>query len=597
VKDRTTVHCPDCGSAVDVEPGASSVACTRCRTAFSPWSTPTAAARHEPRPSGPSAVPAGEDPLVGTTLGGRLLLRVIGRGGMGAVYEASDARRGRVAVKVLPADLAGDAQFVERFNREAAVLSGLSHPHLVEVYDRGQDGDRCYFVMEFVRGESLRRRLERGPVPWAEAIRVARDVLTGLGYAHGRGVIHRDLKPENVLLDDHDRARIVDFGLSRIVRGEAAGDLSRLTRTNVILGTYEYMAPEQRTGAPVEERADLYALGVILYEALTGALPLGRFDAPSALRPGIPSGLDAVVLRALATAPKDRFPSAAAFREALDAAERGAGRLPASPPARVPAPGNAATAPLVPDLPPHRLEPARKVIRHVEILAACDRVIGVVSILFFVGILSTRQFDSVPAWRWMLPTGGGILTLIVGLLLLRQASRIERFEPSGRTWQIVLSIPMLALLPPIGTALGIYGLITMSGEAARDAFALGRARLLGAVAAEQVARQVPRHDERRPSRRFGDGGGPRTFLIGVLLFTVAPFSGVLVLPLLFVGAVLAFVGLFHWIGLRRLAVLVLILAFLAVLSSVALRGIRMRTEFEATEVPVPHYIPPSIDGR
>ena len=244
VKERTTVHCPDCGTAVDTDPDVSSVACSRCGSAFSPWSTPTHAARPSPAPPPmPGAAPVPDDPLVGHALGGRQLLRVIGRGGMGTVYEASDARRGRVAVKVLPADLAGDAQFVERFNREAAVLSGLSHPHLVEVYDRGQDGDRCYFVMEFVRGESLRRRLERGPLPWAEAIRVARDVLTGLGYAHGRGVIHRDLKPENVLLDDHDRARIVDFGLSRIVRGEAAGDLSRLTRTNVILGTYEYMAP------------------------------------------------------------------------------------------------------------------------------------------------------------------------------------------------------------------------------------------------------------------------------------------------------------------------------------------------------------------
>jgi hypothetical protein len=256
---------------------------------------------------------------------------------------------------------------------------------------------------------------------------------------------------------------------------------------------------------------------------------------------------------------------------------------------------------VAPDLSPLRLEAARTAVRHVEILAACDRVIGVVSILFFVGILSARGFDAVPAWRWMLPTGGGILTLLVGLLLLRQASRIERLEPSGRTWQMVLSVPMLALMPPIGTALGVYGLVTMSGEAARDAFALGRARLVGAASAAQAARRVAWHDGRLPVRRFGDGGGPRTFLIGVLLFTLAPFSGVLVLPLLFLGAVLSFVGLFHWIGLRRLAVVVLVLAALASLTyfARAVHKTELRRPGPTVHAPTfpPPRLPPSTDGR
>ncbi len=242
----TTVHCPTCGAGVQALADATAAVCTRCKTAFSPWGLPTAAPKS---PAASAVAPApGADPLVGTTLGGRRLVRVIGKGGMATVYEADDAARGRVAVKVLPTDLARDEAFVARFRREAAVLAGLSHPHLVEVFERGQDGDRCYFVMEYVRGESLRKALERGPLPWRDALRIARDMLSGLGFAHGRGVVHRDLKPENVILEADGRARLLDFGLSRIVKGEAAEDLSRLTRTNVILGTYEYMAPEQRLG-------------------------------------------------------------------------------------------------------------------------------------------------------------------------------------------------------------------------------------------------------------------------------------------------------------------------------------------------------------
>ena len=177
-------------------------------------------------------------------------------------------------------------------------------------------------------------------------------MLSGLGYAHGRGVVHRDLKPENVLLDDDGRARLVDFGLSRIVRGEAAEDLSRLTRTNVILGTYEYMAPEQRLGAPdVDDRADLYALGVILYEMLTGALPLGRFEPGERAAPRRPRrARRRRPPRRSRTAPKDRFPSAVAFREAIERAERSRRRPP--PAAGVPPPPSRSRSPPSPAVAP-----------------------------------------------------------------------------------------------------------------------------------------------------------------------------------------------------------------------------------------------------
>ncbi|MCC7139870.1 MAG: serine/threonine protein kinase [Planctomycetes bacterium] len=463
---ETSVHCPSCGAAVPATPGAAAAACLECGTAFAPWGLPTAARPISVAPDAPAPHGGPDDDLVGTVVGGRRLLRVVGRGGMGTVYEAEDARRGRVAVKVLPAALAADPHFVARFRRESSVLSGLSHPHLVEVFERGEDGRRCWFVMELVRGESLRRVMERGPVPWRDAVRRAREILAGLGYAHGRGVVHRDLKPENVLLDAEDRARLVDFGLSRIVRGEAAEDLSRLTRTNVVLGTYEYMAPEQRLGKTVDARADLYALGVMLYEMLSGSLPLGRFEAASVLRPGVPATLDAVVHRALAPRPEDRFPSAVAFREALDAAERAAGAERAEPVAAPPAaaaPGNApSSSPVADDEEPEAMRRARQ---HVERIAAADRVLGVLGILVALGVVSLGSF--VGLW---FPFGfAGVVSFVAGIWLLGLGGRVSRLERGARESQLFASV-LLLLAPPLGTLLGIYGLVVMSSDAMRALF-------------------------------------------------------------------------------------------------------------------------------
>ncbi|HQY65518.1 MAG TPA: serine/threonine-protein kinase, partial [Polyangiaceae bacterium] len=510
VTHGTTVHCPDCGAAVPTTADATAVACPACRTAFSPWGLPTAArapissgvAALTPTPGGPTT--AGPDDLTGTQLDGRRLVRVIGRGGMGTVYEAEDRARGRVAVKVLPLALSGDRSFVERFRREAKVLASLSHPHLVEVLDRGEDHGRCFFVMEYVRGEGLRRLMERGPMPWRDALRVAREILTGLGYAHGRGVVHRDLKPENVLLDDAGRARLVDFGLSRIVRGEAAEAVSRLTRTDVILGTYEYMAPEQRLGAPnVDDRADLYAVGVILYEMLTGQLPLGRFPPASELRPGTPEALDEVIHRALATAPTDRFPSAVAFREAIERAELRA----SSPSVPKPAAGGAAAAaaalPLAAPPPPAltseevRIAQARGVLKHVDVLAAADRVIGVLMLLFFFGGVTLARGDFAGGFPWFLPWflpiagTSSVVYLIAGFLFLKQGRRLSRLEPGSREGQVTASLFQLILFPPFGTALGIYGLVTMTRHPAHEAFTLGRARLLGPVPPSPWTRPAP----------------------------------------------------------------------------------------------------------
>ncbi len=568
VMNATTVHCPACGTGVLALPDATAAVCARCKTAFSPWGLPTM-----PPPGSASAVtpPATGDSLVGTTLGVRRLLRVIGKGGMGTVYEAEDPARGRVAVKVLPPHLARDDGFVTRFRREAAVLAGLSHPNLVEVFERGQDGDRCYFVMEYVRGESLRKALERGPLPWRDALCITRDVLSGLGFAHGRGVVHRDLKPENVILEADGRARLLDFGLSRIVRGEAAEDLSRLTHTNVVLGTYEYMAPEQRLGSQlVDERSDLYALGVILYEMLTGSLPLGRFEPASVLRPGVPGSLDAVINRALAGTTQGRHPSAAAFREAIDAAEAN----PAAGPSGV---GLPAAVPVGTVPSSTRLTAAHKVLRHVEVLAACDRVFGMLLILFGFGALGmTGTFfgnRSLAIWPW---TGSAsVLFVIGGLLLLKQGHRMSAMRPGAREGQVTASIFLMVALPPIGTALGIYGLAVMTTGAARDAFRLGvpdlRAALLqSGIADVESASAKPRKRTLRDNVQWFAVHVAISSLLALLFYRwqqtfhrpvgayggpyVAEDTGMLVWISLFTGAVMAM--LHRLIGLPRAILLV-----------------------------------------
>ncbi|MHC5012799.1 MAG: protein kinase domain-containing protein, partial [Planctomycetota bacterium] len=306
--EEWTVHCPDCGRPVPVREGADAVACAHCHRAFAPEALKTAA--YERAPEGPQPRDP-NDELVGKTYGDWKLLRLIGRGGMGKVYEATDAEgTRRVAVKLLSTDLAADPSFVKRFRREARLLSDLSHPHVVEVFEQGEADGHLWFVMEYVRGENLRRRLERGPLPAGEAVQIAGEIASALAYAHGRGIVHRDLKPENVLLDADGHVHLADFGLSRLVRTGGHEATTLLTRTDVILGTYEYMAPEQRRGeTDLDGRADIFALGVILYEMLTGNLPHGRFQPPSRVQLDTPATLDGVVNRALTPERDGRYAS------------------------------------------------------------------------------------------------------------------------------------------------------------------------------------------------------------------------------------------------------------------------------------------------
>ena len=234
------------------------------------------------------------------------ILELLGQGGMGAVYKARQAKLDRlVAVKILPRESGEDAAFAERFLREARALASLSHPHIVTVYDFGETAGLFYFVMEYVDGLNLRQLMQSGEVSPQEALAIVPQICEALQFAHDEEIVHRDIKPENILVDRRGRVKIADFGLAKLL-GQAQPDFT-LTRTQQVMGTPQYMAPEQiETPQQVDHRADIYSLGVVFYEMLTGELPIGRFDSPSE-KVQVDVRLDEVVLKSLAKEPQRRY--------------------------------------------------------------------------------------------------------------------------------------------------------------------------------------------------------------------------------------------------------------------------------------------------
>jgi serine/threonine protein kinase len=247
------------------------------------------------------------------------VLALLGQGGMGAVYKARQKKLDRlVALKILPPEVARDSAFAERFIREARSLARLNHAQIVTVHDFGDVDGLYYFTMEYVDGRNLRNLLHEGPLPPAQARSLALQICDALQYAHDEGLVHRDIKPENILLDRKGRVKIADFGLAKLV-GLTPTYLT-LTGAHEMMGTLLYMAPEQMKQAhSVDHRADLYSLGVILYEMVTGELPLGRF-APPSRKAGVDERFDEVVLKALAREPAERYQDAAALKQDVEAA-------------------------------------------------------------------------------------------------------------------------------------------------------------------------------------------------------------------------------------------------------------------------------------
>src|SRR6476646_2582017 len=267
---------------------------------------------------------SGGSDLPGRVLAGRYLLHgAIGTGASGRVYVADDQRlRRRVAVKVLHSALADDTAFLRRFRAEAQLAASLRHSNIVTVYDWGED-DVPFMVLELLEGGSLRSMLDQGtPLTVSQAARVGRDVASALEYAHARDVLHRDVKPANLLFDEHGIVRVADFGLAR-----ALAEASWTEPAGAVVGTARYASPEQGTGAPLDGRSDLYALGLVMVEAVTGSVPLVG-DSPlgtigmrqeRAITVGPELGALAPVLTRVCRAnPDDRYPTADAMRAAID---------------------------------------------------------------------------------------------------------------------------------------------------------------------------------------------------------------------------------------------------------------------------------------
>jgi len=323
-----TANCPKCGKILPQDAPAG--LCPSCLLAAALTPGDSKPDRfHSPTTPGPGRFipPTVEDlaPLFPSLE----ILELVGYGGMGAVYKARQKKLGRlVALKIIRPEVQSDPAFAERFNREARTLARLSHPGIVAIHDFGDitpseaNGTPdafgtaqplYYFVMEFVDGVNLRQMLNNGRMPPEKALAIVPQVCEALQYAHDEGVVHRDIKPENILIDARGRIKIADFGLAKIVSGPA--EEWTLTGTHQVMGTPRYMAPEQMEGSHgVDHRADIYSLGVVFYEMLTGQVPAGHFEPPSRKSNASPA-LDSVVLRAMARDPERRFQQASELRQ------------------------------------------------------------------------------------------------------------------------------------------------------------------------------------------------------------------------------------------------------------------------------------------
>ena len=260
----------------------------------------------------------------GQMLGPYRIISQVGQGGMATVYKAYQPSMDRnVAIKVLPGQLAESREFTARFQQEARIIARLEHPHILPVFDYGESGGVSYFVMRYLEAGTLKTKMEAGTLSWNEIDRLFTQLAEALGYAHSQGVIHRDLKPANALVDSQGNLFLTDFGIAKLLESASP----RLTQTDAIMGTPAYISPEQAKAVKVDQRSDIYSLGIILYEMVTGRVPFvadtplavilkhvsDPLPPPSAVKTDIPEAIERVILKALAKEPDDRYATAADF--------------------------------------------------------------------------------------------------------------------------------------------------------------------------------------------------------------------------------------------------------------------------------------------
>ncbi|MBE0541234.1 MAG: protein kinase [Verrucomicrobia bacterium] len=403
------------------------------------------------------------------------ILELLGRGGMGAVYRARQKELDRiVALKILPPGIGDDPGFAERFTREAKALAKLHHPNIVTLFEFGRADGLFFFLMEYVDGVNLRQLLQGSRISPHEALAIVPQICDALQFAHDQGIVHRDIKPENILMDRRGRVKVADFGLAKIVGAEssfgvppsggsgAAADrlkpeLQALTDAGKVMGTPQYMAPEQRDKPlEVDHRADIYALGVVFYQMLTGELPGKQIEAPSKTV-HIDVRLDEVVLRALENKPELRYQQASVFKTQV---ENIAASESASPPSEA----------------PKRSQPNEKLVNEarsrLKAPAIGLTIYGASSLLLIV--IGLVQVISQPPQSARIISMLSLLGSFFGVFVIVCAQRMLRL----RNYRLAVTASILALLPfmyfpPIilfGIVFGIWSLIVLSKKEVREAF-------------------------------------------------------------------------------------------------------------------------------
>jgi hypothetical protein len=401
--------------------------------------------------------PAGFVPPEPAELAGQFpqleIIELLGQGGMGAVYKARQKQLDRfVALKILPPLIGGDEAFAERFTREARSLARLNHPRIVSVHDFGHtETGLYYFIMEFVDGTDLRRVIQGGELSPAEALTIVPQICEALQYAHEQGIVHRDIKPENILLDKKGQARIADFGLAKLLDQPAAP--YTLTRAGQRMGTPHYMAPEQiEHPNAVDHRADIFSLGVVFYEMLTGELPLGRFPAPSQ-RVRVDVRLDSVVLRTLEKEPERRYQHASEVRTDVEAIS--AGDEP--PPLR--------------KMPSEGEEAVGQRLRIPAIGLMVSAIINIPALVLVLVANFAVEWVDTPGRPGMLTVAVMAGATIVGAFIMLGSWHMLRLRSYG--WAVAGSV--LALLPlsagfMLGVPMGVWALIVLNRRGVQEAF-------------------------------------------------------------------------------------------------------------------------------